>query len=390
MKIAVAKEIEVGERRVALVPDIVARLVKQGLEVWVEAGAGERSFFSDAAYEAAGAKIMNDPATLWHEADILLKVGLPQEREDGRSEIDMLHEGAVLIGFLNPLGEPALAQRLAERRITAFGIEMIPRTTRAQSMDALSSQASIAGYKAVLIAAAALPKYFPMLTTAAGTIAPAKVFIMGAGVAGLQAIATARRLGAVVEAFDIRPAVKEEVQSLGAKFVEVQLNEETVAAGGYAKEISEASKQRTQEVVTEHIKQADVVITTAQVPGKKAPLLVTEEMVAQMKPGAVIVDIAAEQGGNCALTEPGKDVQRNGVTIIGSINLPSSVPVNASQLYAKNLSTLVQLMIKDKNLNLNFEDDIIAAACITHAGEIRNSRVKEVIAGLGAQQSAVS
>lgn len=380
MKIAVAKEIEVGERRVALVPDMVARLVKQGLEVWVEAGSGERSFFSDAAYEAAGAKIMNDPATLWHEADILLKVGLPQEREDGRSEIDMLHEGAILIGFLNPLGEPALAQRLAERRITAFSMEMIPRTTRAQSMDALSSQASIAGYKSVLIAAAALPKYFPMLTTAAGTIAPAKVFIMGAGVAGLQAIATARRLGAIVEAFDIRPAVKEEVQSLGAKFVEVQLNEETVAAGGYAKEISEASKQRTQEVVTEHVKQADVVITTAQIPGKKAPLLVTEEMVAQMKPGAVIVDIAAEQGGNCACTEPGKDVQRNGVTIIGSINLPSSVPVHASQLYAKNVSTLVQLMIKDKNLNLNFEDDIIDAACITHAGEIRNARVKEALA----------
>lgn len=382
MKIAVAKEIEVGERRVALVPDTVARLVKQGLEVWVEAGSGERSFFADAAYEAAGAKIISDSAKLWHEADVLLKVGYPQEREDGRSEIDLLKEGAVFISFLNPLGEPSYSQRLAERRITAFSMEMIPRTTRAQSMDALSSQASLAGYKAVLIAAAALPKYFPMLTTAAGTIAPAKVFIMGAGVAGLQAIATARRLGAMVEAFDIRPAVKEEVQSLGAKFVEIQLNEETVAAGGYAKEISEASKQRTQEVVTEHVKQADVVITTAQVPGKKAPVLVTEEMVAQMKPGAVIVDIAAEQGGNCACTQPGKDVQRNGVTIIGPINLPSSMPVHASQLYAKNISTLVQLMIKDKNLNLNFEDDIIDAACITHAGEIRNSRVKEALASL--------
>lgn len=382
MKIAVAKEIEVGERRVALVPDIVARLVKQGLEVWVEAGSGERSFFADAAYEAAGAKIISDSVKLWQEADVLLKVGYPQEREDGRSEIDLLKEGAVFISFLNPLGEPSYSQRLAERRITAFSMEMIPRTTRAQSMDALSSQASLAGYKAVLIAAAALPKYFPMLTTAAGTIAPAKVFIMGAGVAGLQAIATARRLGAMVEAFDIRPAVKEEVQSLGAKFVEIQLNEETVAAGGYAKEISEASKQRTQEVVTEHVKQADVVITTAQVPGKKAPLLVTEEMVAQMKPGAVIVDIAAEQGGNCACTQPGKDVQRNGVTIIGPINLPSSMPVHASQLYAKNISTLVQLMIKDKNLNLNFEDDIIDAACITHAGEIRNSRVKEALASL--------
>ena len=388
MKLAVAKEVEVGERRVALIPDTAARLVKLGVEVWVEAGAGERSFFSDAAYEAAGAKIISDPATLWGEADIMLKVGIPQEREDGRSEIDLLREGAVFIGFLNPLGQTSVVQRLQERRITAFSIEMVPRTTRAQSMDALSSQASVAGYKAVLIAAAALPKYFPMLTTAAGTIAPAKVFVMGAGVAGLQAIATARRLGAMVEAFDIRPAVKEEVQSLGAKFVEVQLNEETVAAGGYAKEISEVSKQRTQEVVTEHVKQADVVITTAQVPGKKAPLLVTEEMVAQMKPGSVIVDLAAEQGGNCACTEPGKDVQWNGVTIIGPINLPSSMPIHASQVYAKNLLALVQLLVKDSALNLNFEDDIINAACVTHAGEIRSPRVRDAIE-VSTQQSEV-
>lgn len=382
MRIAVAKEIEVGESRVALIPDTVARLVKQGLEVWVEAGAGEHSFFKDAAYEAVGAKIINDADTLWSQADILLKVGVPKEREDGRSEIDLLREGAVFMGFLNPLGEPLVAQRLAQRRVTAFSMEMIPRTTRAQSMDALSSQASIAGYKAVLIAAAALPKYFPMLTTAAGTIAPAKVFIMGAGVAGLQAIATARRLGAIVEAFDIRPAVKEEVQSLGAKFVEVQINEDTVASGGYAKEISEAAKQRTQEVVAEHVKQADIVITTAQVPGRKAPVLVTEAMVTQMKPGSVIVDLAAEQGGNCACTEPGKDVQRDGVTIIGPINLPSSVPVHASQLYAKNLSALVQLLVKDGALNVNFADDIVDAACITHAGEIRNQRVKEALAAL--------
>lgn len=390
MKIAVAKEIEVGERRVALVPDTVARLVKKGLEVWVEAGAGDRSFFFDDAYEAAGAKIISDTAKLWGEADILLKVGLPQEREDGRSEVDLLKPGAILIGFLNPLGEPAIAQKLAERQVTAFSIELIPRSSRAQSMDALSSQASVAGYKAVLIAAAALPKYFPMLTTAAGTIAPAKVFVMGAGVAGLQAIATARRLGAVVEAFDIRPAVKEEVQSLGAKFVEVQLNEETVAAGGYAKEISEASKQRTQEVVTEHIKQSDVVITTAQVPGKKAPLLVTAEMVAQMKPGSVIVDLAAEQGGNCACTEPGKDVQWHGVTIIGPINLPSSMPVHASQMYAKNLTTLVQHLVKDSAIDLNFADDIIDAACITHGGEIRNQRVKDALAASNTQQSAIN
>ncbi|MBF2009135.1 MAG: Re/Si-specific NAD(P)(+) transhydrogenase subunit alpha [Chlorogloeopsis fritschii C42_A2020_084] len=390
MKIAVAREIEVCERRVALIPDTVARLVKQGLEVWVEAGAGERAFFSDAAYEAAGATIIADNSKLWGEADILLKVSPPQEREDGRSEIDLLKAGSVLISFLNPLGNPIVAKRLAERQVSAIAMEMIPRTTRAQSMDALSSQASIAGYKAVLIATAALPKYFPMLTTAAGTIAPAKVFIMGAGVAGLQAIATARRLGSVVEAFDIRPAVKEEVQSLGAKFVEVKLDEETTTSGGYAKEISEASKHRTQEVVAQHIKNADVVITTAQVPGKKAPLLVTQEMVAQMKPGSVIVDIAAEQGGNCACTDPGKDIVWNGITIIGPINLPSSMPVHASQLYAKNLTSLMQLLIKDKAVHLDFADDIIDAACITHAGEIRSSRIKEALQALDVQQSAVS
>jgi NAD(P) transhydrogenase subunit alpha len=379
MKIAVAKEIEVCERRVALIPDTVAKLVKQGLEVWVEAGAGEQAFFSDADYEAAGAKIISDSAQLWSEADILLKVSPPQTREDGRTEIELLKPESVLISFLNPLGNPVIVQQLANRQITALSMELIPRSTRAQSMDALSSQASLAGYKAVLIAAAALPKYFPMLTTAAGTIAPAKVFIMGAGVAGLQAIATARRLGAVVEAFDIRPAVKEEVQSLGAKFVEVKLEEETVAAGGYAKEISEDSKKRTQELVASHVKNADIVITTAQVPGRQAPRLVTEEMVAQMKPGSVIVDLAAEQGGNCACTEAGKDIIWNGVTIIGPINLPSSMPVHASQLYAKNVTSLMQLLIKDKTLQINFDDDIVAAACVTHGGEIRNQRVKDAL-----------
>lgn len=375
MRIGVAKEIEVGEHRVALVPDTVARLVKQGLEVWVEAGAGEASLFSNDAYEAAGGKIISDVAALWREPDVLLKVTPPQAHE-----ISQLREGGVLIGFLNPLGNPTLMQRLAERSLTALSMELIPRTSRAQSMDALSSQAGVAGYKAVLIAAAALPKFFPMLTTAAGTIAPAKVFVMGAGVAGLQAIATARRLGAVVEAFDIRPAVKEEVQSLGAKFVEVKLDEDTVAAGGYAKEISEASKQRTQKVLAEHIAHSDVVITTAQVQGKKAPILVTEEMVAGMKPGSVIVDLAAEQGGNCACTEPGKDVQRNGVTIIGPINLPSSMPVHASQMYAKNILTLVQYLIKDGSLQLNFADDIISSTCVTHNGEILNQRVRDALA----------
>lgn len=382
MRIAVAKEIEASERRVALIPDVVSKLVKSGFEVWIESGAGQKALFQDSDYETAGATIISDTAKLWGEADILLKVSPPQQREDGSAEIDLLKEGSILIGFLNPLGNPSLSEQLAQRKVTALSVEMIPRTTRAQSMDALSSQASIAGYKSVLIAAEALPKYFPMLTTAAGTIAPAKVFVMGAGVAGLQAIATARRLGAMVEAFDIRPAVKEEVQSLGAKFVEVKLDEETATAGGYAKEISEESKKRTQEAVNERVKNADVVITTAQVPGRKAPRLVTEEMIAQMKPGAVIVDLAAEQGGNAAYTEPGGNVVKNGVTIIGPVNLPSSVPVHASQLYSKNLVSLMKLLVKDNALNIDFSDDIVDAACVTHNGEIRNQRVKDALQAL--------
>lgn len=376
MKIAVAKEIEVGERRVALIPEVVAKLVKSGLEVWVEAGAGEGAFFPNEAYSAAGATIISDTGALWREADVVLKVAPPKPHE-----INQIREGAVLISFLNPLGDPVLAQQLADRQVTAMAMELIPRTTRAQSMDALSSQRSLAGYKAVLLAAAGLPKFFPMLTTAAGTIRPAKVFVIGAAVAGLQAIATARRLGAVVDAFDIRPAAKEEVLSLGAKFVEVQLNEETAAAGGYAKEISDTSKQRAQDAIAEYVKQADVVITTAQVPGKKAPVMVTEEMVSQMKPGSVIVDLAADQGGNCACTQPGKDVVRNGVTIMGPLNLAASMPAHASQMYAKNLLALLQHLIqKDGTLQLKFEDDITGGTCLTHAGEIRNQRVREAIA----------
>lgn len=380
MKIAVAREIEVWENRVALIPETVSKLVKQGFEVLIEAGAGERSHFSNSAYEDVGAIVSHDAPWVWGEADIVLKVRPPQYREDGRHEVDLLRHGGTMISFLNPLGEPEVIQRLADRKVTAFSMEMIPRTTRAQSMDALSSQASLAGYKATLIAAAALPKFFPMLTTAAGTIRPAKVFIMGAGVAGLQAIATARRLGAVVEAFDIRPAVKEEVQSLGARFVELELNEDTVAAGGYAKEISEDAKQRSRDLVSDHIAQADVVITTAQVPGKKAPLLVTEEMVERMKPGSVVVDIAAEQGGNCACTEPGRDTVHHGVTVIGPINLPSSMPVHASQMYAKNLQTLLQYLVKDSEMTLDFEDEIIAEACVAHDGEIRSDRVRDALA----------
>ncbi|MGB3191434.1 MAG: Re/Si-specific NAD(P)(+) transhydrogenase subunit alpha [Limnoraphis sp.] len=375
MKIAIAKEIQVDERRVALVPDVAARLVKQGIEVWIEAGAGERAFFSDATYEEVGVKVIGDSGALWRDADIVLKVGNLEE-----SEVEKLREGSILIGFLNPLGNPGLVQKLTDRKVTAFSMEMIPRTSRAQSMDALSSQANLAGYKSVLIAAATLPKYFPMLTTAAGTIRPAKVLVMGAGVAGLQAIATARRLGAVVEAFDVRPEVKEQVQSLGAKFVDVTLEEDTVAEGGYAKELSEKAKQHTREVLTTHVAASDVVITTAQVPGRKAPVLVTEEMVTQMKPGSVVVDLAASQGGNCECTEAGKDVLKHGVTIVGPINLPSSMPLHASEVYAKNLSALLKLMTTPEGeLTLNFEDDIIDGACVTHNGEIRSQRVKDAL-----------
>ena len=374
MKIGIAKEIEYRERRVALIPDAIAKLTKQGLEIWVESGLGEGAFFDDAAYAAAGANVVADKETLWKEVDILLKVGKPTGEE-----LTLLTPETVLISFLNPLGEPQTIQTLADRKITAFSMELIPRTSRAQSMDALSSQAGVAGYKAVLIAAAALPKFFPMLTTAAGTIRPAKVFVMGAGVAGLQAIATAKRLGAVVEAFDIRPAVKEEVQSLGAKFVEVKLAEDTVAAGGYAKEISEEAKKRSQELVAEHVKNADVVITTAQVPGKRAPLLVTEEMVQAMKPGSVIVDLAAEQGGNCAVTEAGRDIVYDGVTVIGPINLPASMAVHSSQMYAKNISTLLQYLVKDGEIVLDFDDDIISGTCVAHGGEVRHPRVKEML-----------
>ncbi len=384
MKIAVAKEIEVGERRVALIPDTVSRLVKKGFEIAVEAGAGEGSFFDDRAYEEAGATVVSDTAALWQNADVLVKVAPPKE-----DEIQQLRQDELLVSLLDPLGNPQRVQQLADRRVSAFGMELIPRTSRAQSMDVLSSQAGVAGYKATLLAASALPKFFPMLTTAAGTIRPAKVFVIGAGVAGLQAIATARRLGAMVEAFDIRPAVKEEVQSLGAKFVEVTLNEETAESGGYAKEVSEASKQRSQEAIANSVRNADVVITTAQVPGKKAPMLVSNAMVEQMQPGSVIVDLAAGQGGNCECSEAGKNVNHHGVTIIGPINLPASMPVHASQMYAKNISTLLQYLAQDGNLTLDFEDDIISNTCLTHQGEIRNQRVIDALKTMNSTATAV-
>jgi H+-translocating NAD(P) transhydrogenase subunit alpha len=385
MRVAIVRETEAGEQRVAMVPDVAARLIKLGIEVWVESGAGDLAFCRDSDYEAVGAHISGTRSELLASADVVVKVAAP--RADA-SEFEGLRSGAVLLSFLNPLGQPELIGSLADRGVTAFSMEMIPRTSRAQSMDALSSQANIGGYKAVLLAADYLPKYFPMLTTAAGTIAPAKVLVMGAGVAGLQAIATARRLGAVVEGFDIRPEVKEQVQSLGAKFIDVTLSEETRAEGGYAKELSAESQERTREILTQHVHASDVVITTAQVPGRRAPLLVTDAMLNGMKPGSVVIDMAADQGGNCEGSAPGEMVVRHGVRIYGPVNLPASVPVHASQLYSKNILSLLMLMIKDGELILNFEDDIIAGACMCHGGEVRNDRVKGLLDAAKVPQTA--
>jgi NAD(P) transhydrogenase subunit alpha len=378
MKIAVAKENELGEFRVAQVPDTVSRLVKQGFDVCVESGAGLGAGYEDSAYETAGAKVIADRTLLWQEADILLKVN-PPGKQDGESEIDWLKPGATLISFLNPLGDPTITQKLAQKQVTAFSMELIPRSTRAQSMDALSSQANIAGYKSVLLAAASLPRVFPMMTTAAGTIPPAKVLVLGAGVAGLQAIATARRLGSVVDAFDIRPTVKEQVQSVGGNFVEINLEETAEAEGGYAKQVSEDTQVLIRRGLSPYVAKADAVITTAQVPGKTAPLLIDEETVAQMKPGSVIVDLAAESGGNCSCSEAGKNLTSHGITVIGLTNLPATVPVNTSQMYAKNLLNLVKHLAKDGEIQLDFADDITSSACVTHAGEIRNERVKEAL-----------
>ncbi|PLS68376.1 MAG: NAD(P)(+) transhydrogenase (Re/Si-specific) subunit alpha [Cyanobacteria bacterium M5B4] len=380
MNIAVVNENRGFERRVALVPAVVSTLVKQGWSVTIEQGAGLGAAISDQAFAEAGATIGINKAEILGSADVLVKVSPITP-----AELDCLRSGQIVIGFLNPLGNPQTIGQLNDRGVTAFSMEMIPRTSRAQSMDALSSQASIAGYKAVLLAADALPRYFPMLTTAAGTIPPAKVLVMGAGVAGLQAIATARRLGATVEAYDIRPAVKEEVQSLGAKFIDVTLKEETVAAGGYAKEISQDAQEYARQVLTKHVHDADVVITTAQVPGRKAPVLVTEAMILGMKPGSVIVDLAADQGGNCEGSQPGQTIECHGVKILGPVNLPSTVATHASQLYSKNVSNLLKLMVKEATIVLDFSDDIISGACLCHDREIRNQRVKDALAQLQVQ-----
>jgi NAD(P) transhydrogenase subunit alpha len=370
MRIGVVRETTPGERRVALVPETVGRLAKSGNEVVIERGAGEASSFPDRMYTDAGGTI----GDAW-TAELVLKVAKPSDDELAR-----IREGAVLIAFLQPLTNHALVRELARRRVTALSMDAIPRITRAQPMDALSSQATVAGYKAVLLAAAALPKFFPMLTTAAGTIAPAKAFVIGAGVAGLQAIATARRLGAVVEAFDTRPVVKEQVQSLGAKFLEVDLGETGEGAGGYAKELSEEAHRKEVELLAKAVKENDIIITTAAIPGRPAPKLITADMVRSMKPGSVIVDLAAETGGNTELTQAGKVIDVDGVRIDGTTNLPSTMPLHASQMYSRNIQSLLGLMItKEGKLNLDMKDDVIKGTVITKDGEVVHEQTKKVL-----------
>ena len=369
MKIAVPRETAEGETRVALTPQIAGQLVNDGAEVLVQAGAGEASSNTDEAYREAGATIVSDVRALYDQADVVLRVGRPSDEE-----VEMLREGSLLIGTLGTLARPDLAQKLAKRGVSAISMDAIPRITRAQSMDTLSSQATVGGYKAVLIAAERLPKFMPLLTTAAGTVRPAKGIVMGAGVAGLMAIGTARRLGAVVEATDVRPVVKEQVQSLGGTFIEVEMTEEEKAkaetAGGYATEMSEDYKRRQAELIAERVKEADFVITTALIPGRPAPRLVTDEMVKSMKPGSVIVDMAAEMGGNVEGTEPGKEVVKHGVKIIGLTNLPATMPGSATQMYAKNIHTLIKHLVKDGEINLDLGDEITKGATITHGGQV--------------------
>ena len=374
VKLSVPRETVDGELRTPISPDSVPRLKALGLEVWVQAGAGDGAGFSDADLRAAGAELAPDLAECVAGAELVCKVQPPTVVEAA-----LLPEGSALISFL-PASTPAeVLTRLVQRRVTAFSFELIPRISRAQSMDALSSQASIGGYKAVLLGAARLAKILPLQMTAAGTIAPARVMVMGAGVAGLQAIATARRLGAVVEATDVRAAVKEEVQSLGATFVQLEL-EAQEGEGGYAREQSEEFLARQRELIAQHVRQSDLVVTTAAVPGRRAPILITAELVAGMRPGSVIVDLAADSGGNCELTRPGEEVMAGKVAILGWRNLPATVASTASQMLARNVAAIAGHLVKEGKLVLDFDDEITQAACATHAGEIRNQRLREAAA----------
>ena len=389
VRIGVPRETAPGERRVAMTPDTIKRLTASGVVVRVESGAGLASGHSDDAYVAAGAAIVPD-ASQAYKADIVIKVQKPDAEEAA-----MLRGGSTLIALLQPMTNVELMRDLADRDITTFSMDAIPRTTRAQSMDVLSSQATVAGYKAVLIAADTLPKFFPMLTTAAGSIVPAKVLVVGAGVAGLQAIATARRLGAVVEAYDTRPVVKEQVESLGARFVDIPVDTSDMqTAGGYAKEVSAETLRTQQEVLADHAAKSDVVITTAAVPGRPAPRLISKETVERMRPGSVIVDLAAESGGNVDLTEAGNVVEHNGVTIIGQLNLPSTMPVHASQMYAKNVQNLLELLVKGGQFDPDYDDEIVKGTVITRQGEIVHEMTLQRLAESGspppAAQPAIS
>ena len=373
MKVGVVKETLAGERRVALVPDAVIKLIAAKLEVAIQAGAGSEAFLADEAYQKAGATIISEAQTLLGQSDAVVKVQPPN-----LDEVGALRSGAILISFLQPSTNGDAVKALARQKVTAFSLELVPRISRAQSMDALSSQAGVAGYKAVLIAANRLGKFFPLLITAAGTVTPARVLVLGAGVAGLQAIATARRLGAVVEAYDVRPAVKDEVKSLGARFVELPL-EAQQGQGGYAAQQSEEFLRRQRELIGDHVAASDVVITTAAVPGRKAPILVTKDMVARMRPGSVIVDLAADTGGNVELTKPGEAVVTGGVTIDGPRNLASTMPVHASQLFSRNVSTLLLSIVKDGQPNIDFNDEIVKGSCLTNAGELIHPQAKALL-----------
>lgn len=380
MIIAIPKEILPGENRVACVPDVASKLIKAGFQVQVQKDAGLNAGFTNEQYTNAGAKVIDNSSELYSTAEIVFKVQRPLENPDtGKNELELMKEGTLLITFLYPLNFPDAAKLCAQKKINVISMDMIPRTTIAQKMDALSSQANIGGYKSVLMCANELGKIFPLMMTAAGTISPAKVVIMGAGVAGLQALGTAKRLGAVVEVSDIRAAVKEEVLSLGGKFIEVEGAEDMQDAGGYAKEASAEFLQKQKELLFKHITEADIVITTALVPGKKAPVLVTEEMVKKMRPGSVVLDMAVEFGGNCEVSEKGKTVKKYGVTIIGEPNLPSLVPTHSSEMYSKNILNFILHFTKEGKFNLNLEDEIIKGSLISHNGEVVNQRIKDLL-----------
>ncbi|HTR26626.1 MAG TPA: Re/Si-specific NAD(P)(+) transhydrogenase subunit alpha [Terriglobales bacterium] len=381
MIIGVPKEIYPGERRVALVPSVVPTLTKAGFEVQVQAGAGIDAGYADSLYADKGAKIAADRAAVFGVADIVVQVLCYGANDvNGNGDVPLYRRGQILTGFMRPFGEAQVLQAIAGAGVTSFSVELMPRTTRAQSMDALSSMATVAGYKAVLMCADTHPRIFPMLTTAAGTVTPARVFVIGCGVAGLQAIATAKRLGAVTSAYDLRPAVKEQVQSLGGRFVELPIEaKDAQDARGYARAQDEEFYRKQRELLGKVVQESDVVITTAVIPGKKAPILVTEEMVKGMAPGSVVLDLAAERGGNCEITEPKKTVVKYGVKIIGDINLASQVPYHASMMYAKNLTTFLTYLVKDQKVNLNLEDEIVRETLVTCDGDIVQARVREFL-----------